>query len=810
MTDVKANETNGMDTTRGDDKDMGFGARITRREDRRFLVGRGRYTDDLTLPGQVIGFILRSPHAHAIIRNIDTRAAAQAEGVVAIYTGADMREDGIESIPTIWQITDKNGNPQVEPPHWSLAVDKVRHVGDGVALVLAETLSAAKDAAERIVIDYEELSAVTEVTTAVVQGSSLVHDAAKENICFDWHIGDKATTDQAFANADHVVELDLVNSRIIGNPMEPRAALAGYDRDTEDYTLYTTSQNPHLTRMLMCGSVLNVSEHKVRVVAPDVGGGFGVKCYHYPEEALVTWAARKCGRPVKWTADRSEGFISDAHARDHVTHAELALDGDGKFLGLKVSTLANLGAYLSTWGPSIPTYLYATLLAGQYRTPAIYAEVKGVFTHTLPVDAYRGAGRPEANYVVERLVEEAARQLGIDRIELRRRNLITSDQMPYATPVGMTYDSGDFALCLDTGLANIDYANFEKRRAEAKARGKLRGMGISCYIEACGLSPSGGSGEIGSRIGLFESASVRVNPDSSISVFTGSHSHGQGHETTFAQIVCSRLGIPFDKIEIVHGDTARVPFGLGTYGSRSAAVGGSAIAVAVDRVIAKATKIAAHVLEVEDTDIEFADGEFRVVGTDKIIGIAEIAKQAYVPHNYPLEKMDPGLEELAFYDPPNFTFPNGTHMCELEIDPETGVTEIIRYAVVDDFGRVINPLVVEGQVQGGLAQGIGQALLEHCVYDPDSGQLLSGSFMDYAMPRAADLPFFEVSNHEQTPCTHNPLGVKGAGEAGTIAGTTAVMNGVLDALHPAGVRGMDMPASPARIWRAIRGADNQR
>lgn len=788
------------------DVDTGIGARITRREDRRFLVGRGQYTDDHNLPGQVYALIVRSPYAHAAIRSIDTSAAERAEGVIAVYTGSDMREDGINPIPPIWEITCKNSEAMVEPPRWALATDKVRHVGDGVAVILAESIHLAMDAAELVEIDYEQLESVIDVTAAVAPGVPLVHDGAANNICFDWQIGDHAATELAFAEAKHVVAMDIVNSRLCGNPMEPRAALASYDSNMEHYTLYTTSQNPHLIRMLLCGSVLGVSEHKMRVIAPDVGGGFGIKCYHYPEEVIVTWAARKCGRPVKWTSDRSEAFLSDAHARDHATHAELALDENGIFLGLRVSTLANLGAHLSTWAPSIPTYLYATLLAGQYRTPNIYAEVKGVFTNTNPVDAYRGAGRPEANYVVELLVEAAARDLGFDRIDLRRRNMITSDQMPYATPVGMTYDSGDFALCLDMALEKIDYANFEIRRAEAKARGKLKGIGISCYIEACGLSPSTGSGKIGARVGLYESAQVRVNSDSSVSVFTGSHSHGQGHETTFAQIVSSRLGIPFEKIEIIHGDTARIPFGMGTYGSRSAAVGGSAIVVAVDRVIAKAKIIAAHLLEVSDADIEFEKGRFRVAGTDRQVGMGEIAREAYIPHNYPHERIEPGLDEMAFYDPTNFTFPNGTHICEVEIDPMTGTTEIVRYVVVDDFGTLINPLVVEGQVHGGLAQGIGQALLEHCIYDEETGQLITGSFMDYAMPRASDLPNFEIFNHEETPCTHNPLGVKGAGEAGTIASTAAVMSAVMDALRPVGVRQLDMPATPAKVWRAIRDA----
>ncbi len=785
---------------------QGIGVPVRRTEDRRFVTGRGRYTDDIRLDRQVHAAFVRSPYAHARINGIDASATRDVEGFVAIYTGQDLIGDGVDPIPCIWQITNKDGSVMNEPPRRALAVGKALHVGDAVAMVIAETQSAAREAAELVEVSYDVLPPIVATARALDAGGAQVHDEAPGNLCFDWHVGDAQATEQAFAGARHIVSLDLVNTRIIANPMEPRSALASFDPSSDDYLLYTSSQNPHLIRMLLCNSVLKVPEHRMRVVAPDVGGGFGVKCYHYPEEVLVTWAARKCGRPVKWTADRSETFISDAHARDHVTHAELALDENGIFLGLKVSTIANLGAYLSTWGPSIPTYLYAPMLAGQYRTPAIYAEVKGVFTNTLPVDAYRGAGRPEANYVVERLADAAARQLGIDRVEIRRRNMIPPDAMPYQTPVGMTYDSGHFEKCLDRALAAIDYDGLEVRRAQARSRGKLLGLGMSCYIEACGLSPSKISGTVGSRIGLYESAEVRFNSDASVTVFTGAHSHGQGHETAFAQIASGLLGVPFDRIEIVHGDTARIPFGLGTYGSRSAAVGGSAIVVAVNRVVEKGKKISAHLLEADPNDMTFAAGRFSVAGTDRAVTIAEVARAAYIPHNYPLDKIDPGLDELAFYDPQNFTFPNGTQICELEVDPKTGVVDILRFVSVDDFGNIINPMIVEGQVQGGLAQGIGQALFEHIVYDEESGQLVTGSFMDYAMPRASDLPDFEVSYHEDAPCTHNPLGVKGCGESGTIGGATTVMNAVIDALAELGVRHLDMPATSPRVWRAMREA----
>jgi carbon-monoxide dehydrogenase large subunit len=545
------------------------------------------------------------------------------------------------------------------------------------------------------------------------------------------------------------------------------------------------------------------------VVAPDVGGGFGSKIYHYAEEAIVTWASAKVGKPVKWTAERSESFISDAQGRDHVTHAELALDKDGKFLALKVATVANMGGYLSTFAPAIPTYLYATLLAGTYTTPAIYCEVKAVFTNTVPVDAYRGAGRPEATYVVERIVETAAREMKLDPAELRRRNFVPKNAYPYQTPVALQYDSGDYFTTLEMALKAADYAGFEKRRQDSAKQGKLRGIGIAAYIEACGIAPSAVAGALGARAGLYECAEVRVHPTGSVTMFTGTHSHGQGHETTFAQLISDRLGIPIEQIEVVHGDTSKIPFGMGTYGSRSLAVGGSALVKAMDKIVNKGKKIAAHLLEASEADIEFKDGKFTVVGTDRSKAFGEVAFAAYVPHNYPIDTVEPGLDETAFYDPKNFTFPSGSHVAEVEIDRDTGTVHVVNFTAADDFGRIINPLIVEGQVHGGVAQGIGQALCENTVYDGDSGQLLTGSFMDYCMPRADDLPSFSVATNT-TLCTHNPLGVKGCGEAGAIGAPAAVMNAVVHALSPLGVKDLAMPATAERVWRAIQGHGDRR
>ena len=779
----------------------GIGAAVRRKEDFRFLTGRGTYTDDMNRPGQAYACILRSPHAHATLRGIDTSAAGAAPGVVAVLTGEDLAADAVGGLPCGWQIHSKNGEPMAEPAHPVLAQGKVRHVGDPVALVIADSPAQARDAAERIVVDYAPLPAVLDMKAALAGGAD-VHDDAPGNLCFDWHIGDKEATDAAFADAAHVTKLDLVNNRLVPNAIEPRAAIGEYDPATGDHTLYTTSQNPHVIRLLMGAFVLNLPEHKLRVCAPDVGGGFGSKIFHYAEEVLVTWAARKVGRPVKWTAERTESFVTDAHGRDHVSHAELALDEDGRFLGLRVSTMANMGAYLSTFAPCIPTYLYGTVFAGVYTTPAIYCEVKAVFTNTVPVDAVRGAGRPEATYLLERIVDRAARETGIGQVALRRRNFIAPDAFPYQTPVALQYDSGNYGETLDAALKLADVDGFESRRALSESRGRRRGIGYSTYIEACGIAPSAVVGSLGARAGLYEAAHVRVNPTGSVTVFTGSHSHGQGHETTFAQLVSDHLGIPFENVDVVHGDTARVPFGMGTYGSRSLAVGGSALVKAMDKIVDKAKKIAAHVLEASEADIEFKDGSFTVAGTDKAMAFGDVALTAYVPHNFPHETLEPGLEEQAFYDPLNFTYPAGTHICEVEVDADTGVVTVDRFTAVDDVGRVINPMIVEGQVHGGVTHGVGQALLEGCAYDGD-GQLVTGSFMDYCMPRASDVPSYRVGN-TVTLCAHNSLGVKGCGEVGAIGSPPAVINAIVDALAPLGVKDVPMPATPQTVWSAIQ------
>src|SRR5690349_21070250 len=778
-----------------------IGQSIRRKEDVRFLTGAGQYTDDVNPPHHTHAYFLRSPHAHAKIGRIDTSKAKNAPGVVAIYTGADLT--GVNGLPCGWLITGTDGQPMKEPPHPVLAQGKVRYVGDGVALVIAETPEQAKDAAELIDIDYEVLPAVVNPVDALKSGAPQIHDGAPGNKCYHWALGDKAATDAAFAKAAHVTKIDIVNNRLIPNAIEPRAAVASYNRSQEEYTLYVTSQNPHVERLLMTAFVLGLPEHKVRVIAPDVGGGFGSKIYLYAEETAMVWASKRVNRPIKWVCERNESFLSDAHGRDHVTHAELAMDKDGKFLALRVDTKAAMGAYLSTFASCIPTILYATLLAGQYTTPAIYAEVTAVFTNTAPVDAYRGAGRPEATYVVERIVHQAGVEMNIPQDEIRRRYFIRT--FPYQTPVALLYDTGGYDACLDEAMKIADVHGFAARKADSAKRGKLRGIGYASYIEACGIAPSNVAGSLGARAGLYEAGEVRVNPTGSVTVFTGSHSHGQGHETTFAQVVAARLGVPVENVDVVHGDTGRVLFGMGTYGSRSLSVGGTAIVKALDKIVGKGRKIAAHLLEAAEADIEFKDGKFTVAGTDRSKTSGEMALTAYVPHNYPLDKLEPGLNETAFYDPTNFTFPAGTHICEVEIDTDTGATTVVNFSACDDFGNIINPMIVEGQVHGGLAQGMGQALLEQCVYDAESGQLLTGSYMDYAMPRADDVPSFKVGT-KVTPCTHNPLGAKGCGEAGAIGAPAALMNAVMDALAPVGVTRFDMPASPHRVWQAIRSA----
>ncbi len=785
--------------------DGGIGAPTKRREDVRFLTGTGNYTDDINLNGQAYVWFVRSDVAHGKINKVDTSAAADMDGVLRIFTGADF--EGVGGIPCGWQVTDRHGQPMQEPAHPVLAQGKVRHVGDPIAAVVAESIEQARDAAEAIDLDIDELPAVVDMKEAVKDGAPLVHDDLTSNLCYDWGFVEenKAAVDEAFSKAAHITTLELKNNRLVANPMEPRVAVGDFNRATGDSTLYTTSQNPHVIRLLMGAFVLGIPEHKLRVISPDVGGGFGTKIFHYAEEAFCTFAAKALNRPVKWTSTRSEAFMSDAHGRDHVTKIELALDKDNNFTALRTDTYANMGAYLSTFAPSVPTWLHGTLMAGNYKTPLIYVNVKAVFTNTVPVDAYRGAGRPEATFQLERVIDKAARDLGVDPIALRRQNFIT--QFPYATPVAVEYDTGDYVATMDKLEEIADLAGFEARRAESAKKGKLRGLGVNCYIEACGIAPSNLVGQLGARAGLYESATVRVNATGGITVMTGSHSHGQGHETAFPQVIADMIGIDASMVEISHGDTANTPMGMGTYGSRSLAVGGSAMVRAAEKVIAKTKKIAAHLMEASEADIELKDGQFTVAGTDKSVAWGDVTLAAYVPHNYPLEEIEPGLEETAFYDPANFTYPSGAYACEVEVDPETGKVTIERFSAADDFGNIVNPLIVSGQVHGGIGQGIGQALLENCAYDPETGQLLSGSYMDYAMPRADDVPFYTVDHSCQTPCTHNPLGVKGCGEAGAIGSPPAVVNAVVDALQRGGhdITHIDMPLSPHRVWAAMQG-----
>ena len=784
--------------------DSGIGAAVRRKEDHRFLTGNGNYVDDINRPGQTFAAFVRSPHAHATLGAVDTAKAAAAPGVIAVLTGADVAADEIGGLPCGWGITSKDGTPMIEPAWPILAQGKVRFVGDAVAAVIGETADQARDAAELVDVAYTSLAAAAVTGEANKPGVPQVHDEAPNNTCFDFELGDQAATDEAFKNAAHVTKLELINQRMVPHSMEPRSAIGEYDASSQSMTLHATGQAPHCLRLLLGAFVLQQPEHKFRVVCPDVGGGFGSKIYPYAEFAVVCWAARKLGRPVKWTSTRTEAYLTDAHGRDHVTTVELALDGNTKFTAMRVHTISAMGAYLSAFAPLIPTFLYVTLFAGQYTAKAIYANVVAVFTNTTPVDAFRGAGRPEASYLIERVVDKAAAEVGLDPTELRRINMIPADAFPYETPVALHYDSGNYEQALDLAMKNSDYVGFAARRDEAKSRGKLRGIGVSSAIEATGPAPSNIAGSLGARAGLYESGSIRFNATGSVTVISGAHSHGQGHETTMAQIVSTRLGVPIENIDVVEGDTDKATMGMGTFGSRSTSVGGSALAKAADKIIDKGKKIAAHLLEASVEDIEFNSGTFQVAGTDKSIGIAEVAFAAYVPHNSPLDELEPGLDETAFYDPLNFNFPYATYVCEVEIDPETGVTDVVKFTAVDDVGNIINPMIVDGQVHGGVATGIGQAIMENAVYD-GTGQLISGSLMDYTLPRADDVPYIDTET-TVTPCPLNPLGVKGVGEIGAIGAPPAVINAVVNALGEYGVQHLDMPATPQKIWQAIQSA----
>ncbi len=790
----------------------GIGAPVLRREDRRFLTGRGQYVSDIVLEGELHCAFVRSPHAHARFGAIDKSAALAAPGVVAVFTGADMAADQVGTMVPLWQIPGVDGKVMNEPPRWALSRGTVRHVGEAVAVVVATSRSQAQDAAEKVEVSWEPLPATVDVRDAAKEDAPQLHPEAPGNLCVRFQRGSKAPVDEAFARAAHKVAVEIINHRIICAALEPRAVIATASAtrglDGHEVTIWSSTQVPHHIRKLV-SEQLNLPENSVRVIAPDVGGGFGTKGKHYPEEVVLAWAARKLEKPLKWVSTRSEAFVSDYHARDHATHAELALDADGKFLGLRVSTLAAVGAYVSTVGAAVPTTVYTAVLSGPYRIPAIFAEVRATFTNTVPTDAYRGAGRPEACFVLERLVEEAARQTGIDRIELRRRNFIPSSAMPYSTPVGPTYDTGDFIRLFERALVLGDYAGFPARRAEAAKKGLIRGFGIAYFVESSGVAPSKYAGMFGARAGFFDSADIRVAADGSILVMCGTHSHGQAHATTFPQVLASRIGVPLSMIELVEGDTGRVPYGTGTFGSRSMVIAGSAIYMAAEKILVKAKKLAAHMLEASEADIEHAVvdglGEFRVTGTDRKVTWPQVSRAVTYAHNLP-PGMEPVLHENAFFDPTNLTWSNGAQACELEIDPATGVTRIISYIGVDDIGTVINPMVVDGQVHGAISQGIGQALFEEAVYDRESGQLYTGSFMDYTMPRADNMPFFISETDESQPCTHNPLGVKGCGESGTIGAPASITSAMRDALESLGVKDLAMPFTPNKVWRAIHQA----
>jgi aerobic carbon-monoxide dehydrogenase large subunit len=790
-------------------EDRLFGKSIKRREDPRFITGRGNYVDDLKLTGMTYAAFVRSPHAHARITGIDVSQAKSHPGVVAVFTGKDMA--GVNSLPCGWDLRKEKNIPGVVQdlamvPHMPLTSDVARHVGDPVAVVIADSQSAAVDAADKVRVSWQPLPAVTATDKAAAADAPKIHDVPTGNVAFKWALGDAAATDAAFKSAAVTVKKRIVNQRLVANAMEPRACVARFDEATGDLTLWVTSQNPHVHRLLMCAFVLGIPEHKVRVIAPDVGGGFGSKIFLYNEEVVCSWASRLIKRPIRWTASRRESYMTDAHGRDHITDAEIALSQEGKILGLRVKTTANLGAYLSTFAPAVPTFLYGTLLNGVYAIGAIHVEVTGVFTNTTAVDAYRGAGRPEACYVLERIVDAGAAALKMDPADLRRKNFIPKFSGAFQTLVAVTYDSGDYAGAFDKLLSVFDYKKFRTEQAEARKQGRLLGVGFSTYIEACSIAPSKVVGALGAGAGLYESGKVRVHPTGMVTVYTGSHSHGQGHETTFAQLVGDELGIPLEQIEIVHGDTGAIPFGMGTYGSRSASVGGTAIKMSLDKIKEKGKRIAAHLLEASPKDMEYANGQFQVKGVPaKAVPFGAVALTAYVPHNYP-EGLEPGLEETSFYDPSNFCFPFGAHACVVEVEAETGKVKLLRYVAVDDVGNVINPMIVDGMVHGGIAQGVGQALWEGAVYDNDSGQLVTGSMMDYAMPKADMLPLYET-DRTVTPTPVNPLGVKGAGETGTIASTPAVVNAVVDALGGLGVDHIDaMPLTAERVWKTIQAA----
>lgn len=774
---------------------FGIGQPVRRYEDLRLVTGQGRYTDDISLPRITQAFVLRSPMAHARIKRIDTAAARSMPGVLLVLTGDNVQADGLGDVPCTSPLTSRDGKPRHDTPRPVLAIGKVRHVGQPVALVVAETLAAARDAAETIEVDYDPLPAVTEAADAIKPGSPQLFDHIPNNIVFDWDndTNDAAATDAAFAKAARVVSLELVNNRVVVNSMEPRNAIGDYDPTSGRSTLTTATQGPHFVRDPLAQAVLKIPKDDLRLITPNVGGGFGMKAFMYPEQALVVWASRKLQRPVKWQEDRSEGFVSDNQGRDHVTRAELALDNEGRFLGLRVSVIANLGAYLSPLGSFIPTRS-TDLVSGIYATPATHINVKGVCTNTVVVCAYRGAGRPEAAYLLERLVDAAARELGMTPDAIRRINFVPPSAMPYTSPTKLVLDSGEFEKVMDLCMEAAEWSSFPQRRAESERMGKLRGIGMATYTERCGG-------------GFAETASIEFKEDDRIELVMGNQEYGTGLLTSYKQLVSDQLGVDADRIDVIMGDTDRTPAGL-TGGSRALAVGGAALHEAGRTIIEKGTALAAHTLEVAAHDVAFADGVFSVPGTDLHIDLFALAKAARDPAKLPAG-MEPGLDATHERIPPAQTFPNGCHIVEIEVDPDTGAVSIERYTVVDDFGRVINPLMLEGQVHGGIVQGIGQALIERTVYDPQDGQLLTGSFMDYAVPRADNMPSFAFSTHN-VPTAANPLGVKGAGEAGAVGAPPAVINAIVDAIHRhTGIRHIDMPATPHRVWSLLNREDGQ-
>ena len=771
-----------------------FGASIKRREDPRLITGRGTYVDDIKLVGMLNIVLVRSPYAHANITSIDTSAASAVDGVVAVYTGEDLAEQ-LGSLPCGWVVPDT-----IEVPHPPLAIGKVRCVGDAVAAIVANSPDAAVDAAALVDVGYDVLPAAVNAEAATKDGAPQVHDDAPNNVGFEWEVGG-GDVDAAAASAEVRVSERIVNQRLIPNSMEGRAVVADYNPGTNHVTLWTSSQIPHLVRLLMA-LVTGHPEHQIRVISPDVGGGFGCKLYLYAEEVIAFAIAKALGRPVKWTEERQENYLATTHGRDHIGDWEIMGNRDGTITGIRGTVYANMGAYLSTFAPAIPTYLFGLMLGGPYKIENVHCKVIGVFTNTTPVDAYRGAGRPEATYVVERMLDRFAAEIGMDPVEVRRKNLIPPFEDGYDVATGVTYDSGNYEKALDLALSMLGYEDFRKEQEEARKNGRYIGVGLSTYVEICGMAPSAVAYALGARAGVWESSLVRVHPTGKVTVYSGASGHGQGHETTFAQLAASELGVPIEDVGVVESDTAQVQQGTGTFGSRSAVVGGTAIHMSVEKIKDKAKQIAAHMLEASPEDIVYEDGQLFVQGAPtEAKSFQEVALAAYWYDGLP-EGLEPGLEATSIYDPKNFTWPFGTHICVVEIDPDTGDTKVLRYVAVDDVGNVINPMIVEGMVHGGVAQGLGQALWEEAVYD-DDGQLITGSMLDYAIPQAASLPSFETAR-TVTPSPTNPLGVKGAGETGTIAASPAVINAVVDALSPFGVRHIDMPAKAEKVWRLIQ------